>query len=81
MILNLIDIATTLYIVSHGGIEVNPFMAYAIELGIFPLLKLTVGTWCFWWLRRNSKVLYGVMCGVYAMIIINNLITIGVLLK
>ena len=79
MILNLLDCATTMYIIAHGGIEANPFMARAIEWGIFPLLKLTVGMWGFWWLKKHSAKWYAVVCGAYALIIINNFITIAIL--
>jgi hypothetical protein len=80
ILLNLLDLATTLYITSHGGVELNPIMAYCIDIGIFPILKLTVGSWAFWWLHRHSLIWYRRVCAVYALIVLNNLITILILI-
>ena len=80
MILNLLDCATTMYIIAHGGVEANPFMARAIEWGIFPLLKLTVGMWGFWWLYTHSRKWHAIACGVYLLIVANNFYTIGVIM-
>ena len=81
MILNLLDCATTLYAISLGAVEVNPLMAWAIEGGIFPLLKVTLGTWGFRWLKKHKSPWYWVLSGVYALTVINNLIAIGVIMK
>ena len=81
MILNLLDYLTTMYAIFLGGVEVNPLMAWAIEWGIFPLLKVTLGTWGFLWLKKHKSSWYWVLSGVYALTVINNLIAIGVIMK
>lgn len=85
ILLNLIDLATTLYITSHGGIELNPIMAYCIDIGIFPWVKFLVGTACCGWLEwqarfhREARVGKFAVCIFYMLIAINNFWTIGVI--
>jgi hypothetical protein len=45
-ILNLFDALATLFIINKGGIEVNPIMAHAIEVGpwFFILIKIVLFT-------------------------------------
>lgn len=81
MILNLLDYLTTMYALSLGGVEVNPLMARALAVGVFPAVKLTVGTLGFWWLKKHKSPWYWVLSGVYALTVINNLIAIGVIMK
>lgn len=82
ILLNLLDLATTLYITSHGGIELNPIMACCIELGIFPWVKFLVGTACCVWLEwrsihyRSALIGKWVITVMYLLIVINNFITI-----
>lgn len=84
--LNLLDLATTLYITSHGGIELNPIMAYCIDIGIFPWVKFLVGTACCGWLEwqarfhREARVGKWFIITFYVFIAINNIFTIGVML-
>jgi hypothetical protein len=83
--LNLLDLATTLYITSHGGVELNPIMAYCIDIGIFPWVKFLVGTACCGWLEwqarfhREARVGKWVVFAMYVAIVTNNLITILIL--
>lgn len=85
ILLNLIDLATTLYITAHGGIELNPIMAYCIDIGIFPYVKFLVGTVCCGWLEWQSKRHHSAKVGkmvvfaMYVAIVINNFWTIGVI--
>lgn len=46
MMLNLFDAWATLFIISKGGIEINPVMAYAIEVGpwFFVTVKVVLFT-------------------------------------
>lgn len=87
ILLNLIDLATTLYITSHGGIELNPFMALLISHGLFLWVKLVVGTGCCIWLEWQSKRHHIAKVGklvvtvMYLFIVGNNFWTIGVINK
>ena len=83
--LNLLDLVTTLYIVSHGGIEVNPFAAWLVSHGLFIWAKFFVGTGCFVRLEyqskyhRSARIGKWVVIAMYAAIAINNFWTIGVM--
>lgn len=78
ILLNLIDLATTLYALSLGAVELNPLSSYLLELGIYPLVKLSA-TPLFWWLWWKNRGLYWAVCGVYALIVLNNLFAIAIL--
>lgn len=84
--LNLIDLVTTMYIIALGGVELSPGAAWLIRVGLFPLAKMTVGTGCILWLERQAKQHRAAQIGkiavtvYYAILCINNLITIGVIL-
>ena len=85
ILLNLIDLATTLYITSHGGIELNPLMAWLIAHELFLWVKLIVGTACCLWLEWRSKYYHSARVGkwvvtvMYMFIVGNNLWTILIL--
>lgn len=87
IILNLIDLATTMYILARGGLELNPGAACLIRAGLFPLAKTTLGTGCILWLEHQAKFHHSARVGKlvvtvgYAAVCINNLLTIWVLLK
>lgn len=86
IILNLIDLATTMYIIALGGVELSPGAAWLIRAGLFPLVKTTLGTGCILWLEHQAKFHHSARVGkwvvtiYYTMLCINNLITIGVIL-
>lgn len=86
-VLNLLDLATTLYITSHGGIELNPLMAFLISHDLFLWVKLVVGSGCCIWLEWQSKYHQSaktgkiIVCIYYMLIAINNFWTIGVINK
>ena len=85
ILLNLIDLATTLYITAHGGVELNPFAAWLIAHDLFLWAKGIVGTALCVWLEYQSKrsqiALVGkwVVVAGYLVVCANNLITILIL--
>jgi hypothetical protein len=85
ILLNLLDLATTLYITSHGGVELNPIMAYCIDIGIFPWVKFLVGTACCGWLEyhakfhREARVGKWVVTAYLMVLCINNIFVRGVI--
>ncbi len=57
MLLNLFDVGSTLLILSNGGIEVNPLMAYAIEISpwFFVFIKVVLFAVAIFLLARHQS--------------------------
>ena len=57
MLLNLFDASSTLFILSKGGIEVNPLMAYAIEISpwFFIFIKVVLFAIAIFLLARHQS--------------------------
>lgn len=82
-LLNLIDIITTLYALNRGAVEANPIMAAVI--GVHPLLFVFVKAvlafpLCLWISRRASTETYIAACIFLVAVVVNNILTIGVIL-
>jgi hypothetical protein len=74
-ILNLLDLITTLYAISLGAVECNPFAAaiIAVHPALYALYKIAITPLCFWLRGRDS---YKWLCAVYGVTVINNVLTI-----
>lgn len=83
-ILNILDLALTLYALQLGAVELNPIMNFVI--GIHPLLFLFVKTVPAYllcrWLENNARktkaarVRFNIITIIYAAVVANNLIVI-----
>lgn len=51
-ILNVLDLLFTLYAISNGGIELNPFMRCVPVMIIYKLFVVNV---LLWWLRNRAE--------------------------
>lgn len=69
-ILNLLDLAFTLYALQHGGVELNPLMQCVPIMVVYK--TIVVGALC-WWLKKHRaraaklglqlcSVIYGALC-------------------
>lgn len=78
VILQFLDIASTLIAFKQGAVEVNPFMKKSIELFgnipglIIPKLPFIAGVWYFQSLFLIEALI--VVCAIYIIIFINNLL-------
>ena len=76
VILNVLDIYTTIRILRHGGSEVNPIMSWLMDkLGVMPALivpktLLLLAVW-FYLAIMPTIVLAGLCC-LYAAVILHN---------
>jgi hypothetical protein len=61
MVLSFIDTFNTLYILQHGGTEVNPFMKYLLVFGeeVFIVVKNVITLLGLWVLTKYKK--YGIL--------------------
>lgn len=75
-LLNLIDLATTLYALSWGAVEMNPIMALSLSIhpAVFAALKLSVLPLCLW-LERKSQA-YPYLIGVFGATVWWNIVNI-----
>lgn len=76
-ILNLLDLAFTLYALQHGGAELNPLMANVPIVIIYK--TVIVGALCWWLSKRTERIAkYGrwIITAVYAGLNIWHLINI-----
>lgn len=75
-ILNIIDLITTLYALQHGGIELNPIMAFVI--GVHPLLfvfvKAILVIPIFVSIEKASRFTYIGVTILFLIVVTNNLI-------
>jgi len=87
LILNVVDILTTIYVIDSGkGIEANPIMAYLMHVGDYPLwafIKLSVAliivttVWTIKHLnRRVAKIVTVALTVFYVFVVLNNTIVI-----
>ena len=58
-ILNLIDLAFTLYALSHGASEANPFMRNVPTMIFYKVFVVGVLCWVLHWLRRYRLARFG----------------------
>lgn len=57
-LLNIVDMLFTMYVISDGGIELNPMVNTILEYdgALFVFLKIVVAGVLFWWLERKAKL-------------------------
>ena len=74
VVLQVLDIWTTLVALKRGHREMNPVLAKAFEyaepLAVMVIIKLA-GVWALWW--ADMYWLTGLMCAMYVWVINNNL--------
>ncbi len=74
VVLQVLDIWTTLTALKQGGREMNPVLAkaftYADPLIVMVVIKLA-GVWALWW--ADMYVITGLMCAMYLYVVSNNL--------
>ena len=74
VLLQVLDIWTTLTALKQGHREMNPVLAKAFEyaepLVVMVVIKL-VGVWALWW--TDMYFLTGIMCAMYLWVVNNNL--------
>ena len=74
VVLQVLDIWTTLTALKQGHREMNPVLAkaftYADPLIVMVVIKLA-GVWALWW--ADMYILTGLMCAVYLYVVSNNL--------
>ena len=74
VLLQVLDIWTTLVALERGHREMNPVLAkafqYAEPLVVMVVIKLA-GVWALWWV--NMYWLTGLMCAMYLFVVNNNL--------
>jgi len=82
IVLQGLDIWTTLTALKQGHREMNPVLAkaftYADPLTVMVVIKLA-GVWALWWL--DMYVLTGIMCAVYLYVVDQNLAVVKKLQK
>jgi hypothetical protein len=73
--LNLIDLITTLYALSMGAVELNPFAAAVIAVHpvLYAVFKIALTPLCYWLRGRDS---YKWLCAVYGVTVVNNFMII-----
>lgn len=79
--LNIGDYITTKIATSMGATELNPIVNFALQNGLFEVLKLVttilliVGVYGFYYLEKKwGYYAGGIMVGFYTVIVLNNLI-------
>ena len=74
VLLQVLDIWTTLVALKRGHREMNPVLAKAFEyaepLAVMVVIKLA-GVWALWW--ADMYWLTGLMCAMYLWVVNNNL--------
>ncbi len=57
-VMNLLDLLTTWWVLSHGGVEVNPIARFLIDYSILVPVKLSIVILILWatWMTRHEKV-------------------------
>jgi len=74
VVLQILDIWTTLVALKRGHREMNPVLAkaftYAEPLVVMVVIKLA-GVWALWW--ADMYVITGLMCAMYLYVVSNNL--------
>jgi hypothetical protein len=74
VVLQILDIWTTVTALKMGHREMNPVLAKAFEyaepLVVMVVIKL-VGVWALWW--ADMYFLTGIMCAMYLWVVNNNL--------
>ena len=74
VVLQVLDIWTTLVALKRGHREMNPVLAKAFEyaepLAVMVVIKLA-GVWALWW--ADMYWLTGLMCAMYLWVVNNNL--------
>ena len=76
-VLNLCDLALTLYALAHGGVELNPLMRCVPVMVAYKVI--VIGALCLWLSKRTERIAkYGrwVITAVYAGLNIWHLINI-----
>ena len=74
VVLNLADIGTTAYVLTHGGHESNPVMKWIIDaIGIIPGLfgvKIPILAVCYFFITQEVILL--ILCAIYAGVVFWN---------
>jgi hypothetical protein len=78
VVLQVLDIWTTLVALKRGHREMNPVLAkaftYAEPLAVMVAIKIP-GVWALWW--ADIALLTAAVCAVYIYVVVNNLRVIG----
>ena len=72
ILLNIFDAAATLFILSKGGVEVNPVMAVVIDISpwLFVIVKLVVFTFAIIMLAKHRSRWLKWIAGAYGLLAI-----------
>ena len=78
VLLQTIDVMTTVYVIRHGGWEGNPIMAWAMaHFGPFWVFaKLAPVSTAYYFMRRWRPKYVGSIVALCALVIMNNVLTI-----
>jgi hypothetical protein len=70
-ILNIVDMLFTMYVISDGGIELNPIVNTILEYDgvLFAFLKIVVAGVLLLWLERKAKLYKVARQGLFAITI------------
>ena len=83
-LINILDLVSTLIALSHGAVELNPFLRVLMDIhpAVFPLVKIFPAYFLCMWLERNAKkskgakTRYIAIIFIYALVVANNLAVI-----